>query len=915
MEQTFGAKLDGLRVHSNPAAAAAADRQDASAFALGRDIVFGAGEFAPGTQSGDRLLAHEIAHTLQQTGSGTPGEGTLEAEARNAADRAAAGIPVGSLSSTRPRVLRQEKLPEKPKEPRIISSETLVLGSRTGAFPALPDTEAMRLLIRRGSAVDSDVVDSDVIEECDIQLIGLSGAIGTKFRFVHPTLGRILDVTYDGQGENSLGFHLDFYWLPPVAATGKEGHQPGGRSPSKGGTDPQGRPLKPPPELLSPDPKNPAKNPEEAIRLYQLIREHLNVEPGKEGEEMVKFAHFLEINKGKIEGILQSTKTGAEITEAEIQKIIDMYGKFIAAEPLDTPEKLEKPADFDKVFKYDPNWQKMSKEDRQLLIDYSKMSPEEIESAKLDFSQVSSSMKEEMALKLVDSWPGEVAEAAEAAFTDPGFIISLVLTIAIYIGLWLTPDPSFITKVAAGTLTAVMWAMFAWEDIWNTMVEYSAFEENVKRARTAAELKAAGNRMAKKIGAVGFDILMMIATWGLGKAAGPKLRAAGARRGVVRAEGGLSIAAGDPAAGVPKPAAGAAKTLLSDAKASAKGTTPTAVLDALEPKLDAPAKEGLRSMRNSAAGDMGTYKAIESNANKGLDVDHFLSEKAATRDAKLLARAKLLAAEAKVARAKLIETETIADPALRKAARSAQMSDLVQRFKARLSEMGLLEDAQVKKALQDHNLTDLTGALGEAISRQQLTAGLADPAKSRIVSNLALVKEVPGYKTIEAWKKATNASPEDVAKMFEAKDKIYQSLGEIDSMVVEDAPGGKPQAKVIEEVKTGASDQPTKALEQVTNKVFPALQKIVAGDASVKVFELTGKKSLGAERTGDFDFSGSIQAQTRGPEGKGFQKSLGYDPDVLEATAKTLIQEGLPPDQPQTIPPVTGLKPKEEATK
>jgi hypothetical protein len=878
MEPRFGHDLSHVRIHNDRRSQESARDLNAMAYAVGNDVVFGAGHFKPGTAEGNRLIAHELAHVLQ-------------AGARD------------------PSVIRRQ--PDTQKGPRVVGEGWIIVGSRRGPAPPFPDKEQMRLLLKAWS--HDFTIDLDVIDECGIQLVGVPGAIGARFRFTHPDLGRVLDFIYTGASRNSLAFEIEFYWVPPQGTSGKEnaGGAPSGRT-RPTGTDPQGRPLKAPRELLSPDPKSPAKDPEEAIRLYELIREHLAVETGEEGEEIVKFARFLEKNKGKIEGVLRLGKTG--MTEADIQKIIDMYGKFIAAERSETPDKLETADDFNNVFKYDPNWQRMSKEDRQLLIDYSKMRPEEIETSKLDFSRLSQSMKEEMALKLVDSWPAEVAEAAENAFTDPGFFVSLVLTIAIYIGLWLTPDPTLVTKIAAGTLTAVMWAMFAWEDIWKTMIEYSAFEENVRRARTAAELKAAANRLAKKIGAVGFDILMMIATWGLGKAAGPKLRAIGARRGVVRAEAGFRAAAADPAAGVPKTATGTAKTLLSTAESNARGTTATAVLDALEPSLDGAAKEGLSAMRDKA-GDMNTYHALKGQTAKGLDIGHFLAEKAATPEAKALAQAKLLTAEAKVARAKLIETETIADPTLRKAARTAQMNDLVQRFKTRLNEMGLLNDAKVKQAVQDHNLKDLTGALGEAMARQQLKAGLPNLGKARIVSNLAVLKEVPGYRTIADWQKATGASTRDAAKMFQGQGKIYESLGEIDSMVVEEIPNGKPRATLIEEVKTGATDGPQKALQQVTQKVIPALQKIAAGDKGLKLFELIGKKALGSERTDAFDFSGDIRAQTRGPSGKGFQESLGYDPEVLEATAESLIKDGLPPAAPQTIPPLTGLRPKREETR
>lgn len=891
MQAAFGTDLNDVRVHTNAAAGESARRHTADAFALGRDIVFAPGKYSPGTQEGDRLLAHEITHTLQQSGSGTTSETTLEAEAHNAASRALAGLPVGQLSCSAPRPMRQPS--KKRKRPVQLDSEMLVYASRYGDV-VFPTTEEIRRIMRQDS-------DPDVIDECDVTLTGGAGAGGT-FHFTHPVLGPILDVTGGASDMNksSLSFSVSFYWQPPGGTGGAPAGADGGRGHG------QAAPSKQLKELLKVDPTKPAADAEEAVRLFQLIREHLSLGPGNEGEDIVRFARFLERNKDKIEGVLGANKKGGtNFTEADIQKIIDMYGKFIASEADDTAELAEKSDDFDKVFKYAPNWQKMSKQDRQMLIDFSKMSPDDLKAGKLEFSRLSQSMKENIALKLVDSWAGEVAEAAAEAFTDPGFILSLVLTIAIYIGLWLTPDPTLITKVAAGTLTVVMWAMFAWEDIWKTMEEYSAFESNVRSARTTAELKAAGNRLAKKIGAVGFDILMMIATWGLGKAASPKLKAMGARRSVVRAEAGVALAASDPATGVPKPATGAGKTLLTDAKAGANGTT--AVLDALEPKLDPNAQENLRAMRKRA-GDTGTYEALENQSAKGNDIKHYLAEQSATKDAKAQAKLNLIKAEARLARSQLMEAETIADPKLREATRNAHVTELVRTFKSRLQALGLLDKPNVQEAIQDHNLTDLKAALGEAIQRAQLKAGLTDPAKSQVVSNLGVMKEVPGYKTIAEWKQATGA-PKGTAMLFQGEGKIYESIGEIDAMVVEDPGGGKPRATYIEEVKSG-SESPSDALKQVA-KVLPALQEIAAGDKTIKVFELKGKKTLGPERTQTYDYSGRIRGGTRGPEGKGFSESLGYDANVMHETAKLLIKDGLPLT-PQPAPVKSFLPGKED---
>jgi hypothetical protein len=66
MEPRFGHDFSGVRVHTGTAAARSAQDLSAHAYTLGRDIVFGATQFAPATGPGQRLIAHELTHVLQQ---------------------------------------------------------------------------------------------------------------------------------------------------------------------------------------------------------------------------------------------------------------------------------------------------------------------------------------------------------------------------------------------------------------------------------------------------------------------------------------------------------------------------------------------------------------------------------------------------------------------------------------------------------------------------------------------------------------------------------------------------------------------------------------------------------------------------------------------------------------------------------
>jgi len=72
MEQSFGADFNGVRVHADSNADALSQSLQARAFTTGQDIFFKSGEYNPASSSGQRLLAHELTHTIQQGGGGTP---------------------------------------------------------------------------------------------------------------------------------------------------------------------------------------------------------------------------------------------------------------------------------------------------------------------------------------------------------------------------------------------------------------------------------------------------------------------------------------------------------------------------------------------------------------------------------------------------------------------------------------------------------------------------------------------------------------------------------------------------------------------------------------------------------------------------------------------------------------------------
>ena len=104
MEGAFGQDFSGVRVHSGDRASRAAASLHARAFTTGADVAFNAGEYRPGTIEGDALLAHELAHVVQQRGATSqrtiPAAGAESVSLEDDADNSAVAAMIGLWGGT-----------------------------------------------------------------------------------------------------------------------------------------------------------------------------------------------------------------------------------------------------------------------------------------------------------------------------------------------------------------------------------------------------------------------------------------------------------------------------------------------------------------------------------------------------------------------------------------------------------------------------------------------------------------------------------------------------------------------------------------------------------------------------------------------------------------------------------------------
>ncbi len=95
-EPRLGADLEGVRLYTDVQADAAARSVHARAFTLGPNVVFGHGQYQPGSESGRRLLGHELTHVVQQFGAS--GSGARVARIQRSPDEKPAGEQTESPS-------------------------------------------------------------------------------------------------------------------------------------------------------------------------------------------------------------------------------------------------------------------------------------------------------------------------------------------------------------------------------------------------------------------------------------------------------------------------------------------------------------------------------------------------------------------------------------------------------------------------------------------------------------------------------------------------------------------------------------------------------------------------------------------------------------------------------------------------
>ena len=152
-EPRFGHDFSGIRVHADAAAAASAREIGAHAYTVGRHVVFAAGRFAPASNDGRRLIAHELTHTVQQAGPAAVRVSRFtEPEHKKLGNLAKSGFPYFATLATDEVALRSSPEGRWPEN----QFHNLVASLRTGVRVLVVGNvrKWLRVMVHSGTALD-----------------------------------------------------------------------------------------------------------------------------------------------------------------------------------------------------------------------------------------------------------------------------------------------------------------------------------------------------------------------------------------------------------------------------------------------------------------------------------------------------------------------------------------------------------------------------------------------------------------------------------------------------------------------------------------------------------------------------------------------------------------------------------------
>jgi hypothetical protein len=110
-----------------------------------------------------------------------------------------------------------------------------------------------------------------------------------------------------------------------------------------------------------------------------------------------------------------------------------------------------------------------------------------------------------------------VREAAQELFNSPLFVASVCMSVLVYFAAWLAPEPLF-SKAFAATVTGALALVVGMFEVSHLALACLRLYREAEDARTEEEVREAAERFGKAVGGTALRVLMLVASFGIGKA-------------------------------------------------------------------------------------------------------------------------------------------------------------------------------------------------------------------------------------------------------------------------------------------------------------------------------------------------------------------------------------------------------------
>jgi hypothetical protein len=581
MESRFGQDFSQVRIHTDARASESACSVHALAYTVGQDVVFGAGQYTPETNVGRRLLAHELTHTIQQSQGqivgmsmrsamqvNEPGD-SYEQEADRTAEAVVSGAstsPGEAISATSSPTLQRAPDNEPATPPKIRGRR--VLRSTTGTIliaEVWQEGDDIQQWLHRAELFYLRWRFGNVSPQLHAQLLKILEEYPfTQRKNVSPVVGetygyelgigleRRLVRLYNRSVQTQTPPENPETVPDPAKEVKDKVAEKTSPSPEETGTTKEEKTEEGTKEGTKPPAQQEEELPSEVrdfyagaetsegqqiparelLRMYKIYAQFIQGNPKwvKEGESFKAWVDFLDKNAKQLQGKLRTSETG----KLQLETLQRLREKLDKGEVLEFPEEeekeLTKKAQQAKLKEGiteqsgSPEWLLLPAQDRKFLLEVMEKHPDLFKDAvgtsEGDTKRLTVGMKRTLALQIAAKYlPGEVGQSLLNMAKDPSFWLSLAEIIAIYVALWLSPEPA--SKVIATALTAYLLTKVGFDLLIVCAKAWSRLNDNCKYdARTGAELEEVAKQFAKDLGPAGATVVLLIAFWLIGRAVG-----------------------------------------------------------------------------------------------------------------------------------------------------------------------------------------------------------------------------------------------------------------------------------------------------------------------------------------------------------------------------------------------------------